>query len=388
MPHAPSQTVPVNADSNTADSLPVLELSGLSPQDRGRGHGETFRTNIEKNVETYLRRFEAGGLDRNSASVLAERWGNFISEEAPDYADEMRGISEGANLPFSAISLLNARYEMTYGVMGGEARATDATIEEVDGCTAFGLLPEATANGATIIGQNWDWLENVRGNTFIMRVMREDKPDFVGFTEAGIVGCKMGVNEHGIGLCVNGLITPRDGRNGMRRPLHVRCRDILDATRFDLAIGAVVAGKRTCSSNILIGDAGGEIINIEALPDGCAYIYPTDGIVTHANHLVAETNIPSLFEQIAPHSLYRGPRLDRLLRAQRGRLDVKTISEALSDKFGHPAAICRHPDPLLPEAKRVITVASIVTDLASRTINASAGPLSHSRLTPFPLYAA
>jgi hypothetical protein len=63
-----------------------------------------------------------------------------------------------------------------------------------------------------------------------MRVKRAseagtNKPDFVGFTEAGIVGCKMGVNAVGIGLCVNGLVTNRDGVNGFRKP------SICDAAR-------------------------------------------------------------------------------------------------------------------------------------------------------------
>lgn len=133
---------------------------------------------------------------------------------------------------------------------------------------------------------------------------------------------------------------------------------------------------------------GGEVINIEAMPDRCAYLYPSDGIVTHANHLVAEKSTPSLFEQIAPHTLYRGPRLERLLRARNGKLDVASIAETLADDFGHPSAICRHPDTLLPPAKRVITVASVITDLKARTMHASTGPLSHGRLTAFPLHSA
>ena len=243
-----------------------------------------------------------------------------------------------------------------------------------------------------MIGQNWDWLQKVRGHVFVMRVKRssepgKDKPDFVGFTEAGIVGCKMGVNAAGIGLCVNGLVTQRDGANGFRKPFHVRCREILDAWTFDKALLPVVQTDRCCSTNFLIGHADGEIIDIEATPDYCSYIYPQNGLVTHANHLVCETRIASEFERIAPHSLYRANRLERLLRQSSGKIGIDTIHTLLSDHFSAPASICRHPDTTLPEPKRVISVAAAAIDLNTRTLYVTDGPPCQSDFQAVPLYA-
>ncbi len=371
-------------------SLPLLEL-GADPGERGRIHGKALAPAIRDNVQTYLERFEAGGASRRTILSESEAWLAFIEGDNAEYAEEMSAVAAASGVSLAEIAMLNARYEITYSVFGAEARAVNA-IPEQEGCTSFGLMPEATASGRTLLCQNWDWLAKLKGRTFVQRVSRssvpgEGKPDFVGFSEAGIVGSKMGVNAAGIGLCVNGIVTPRDGANGIRKPFHVRCKEILDAWRFDQALAPVVQTDRTASSNFLIGHADGEIIDIEATPDYCAYIYPDDGLVVHANHLVRETRVLSQMERIAPNTLYRGPRMDRLLRAKLGRIDFDVLRTVMTDHFSAPAAICRHADMALPEAKRVITVAAIVLDLAERVLYATDGPPCEAEFQAFPLYA-
>jgi isopenicillin-N N-acyltransferase like protein len=370
----------------------VLEL-GPDPRDRGLVHGKAMHASIRDNLATYLARFEVGGSTRAEVLAEAERWAAFIKADNPDYAEEMAAVAIGSALSLTEIALLNARYEITYCLFSREADRLNAFEHppEAEGCTAFGLMPEVTADGRTWIGQNWDWLENIRGRTVIQRVRRSaepsgGKPDFVGFTEAGIVGCKSGVNAAGIGLCVNGLVTRRDGANGLRKPFHVRCAEVLDAWTFDKAIAPVVQTDRTCSTNYLIGHAEGEIIDIEATPDFCAYIYPSDGIVTHANHLQRETRISSEFERISAHSLFRGVRLERLLRRKAGGVDLSTMATALSDHFSYPGAICRHSDTSLPAPKRVITVAAIAIDLKARVLYTTDGQVCQSAFQAFPLY--
>ena len=378
--------------------LTVLDL-GLDPRERGRVHGRSMRAEIRDNYATYVERFETGGARLSVVLEQSDAWAAFIARDNPEYAEEMAGVAAGAELSLTEIAMLNARYELAYCVFGAEAQSLNSqavieqAIKEPDGCTAFGLLPEMTPNGHTLIGQNWDWLQKLQGHVFIMRVTRSSepgtiKPDFVGFTEAGIVGCKMGVNAAGIGLCVNGLVTQRDGANGFRKPFHVRCREILDAWTFDKALLPVVQTDRCCSANFLIGHADGEIIDIEATPDYCSYIYPEDGLVTHANHLVRETRIASQFERIAPHSLYRANRLERLLRRSSGKIGIDTIQTLLSDHFSAPASICRHADMTLPEPKRVISVAAAAIDLNARTLYVTDGPPCQSAFQAVPLHAA
>ncbi len=355
--------------------LPILEL-GDDPFERGLVHGRTLAGEIADNLQTYLNRFEAGGLNSDAVKREGHNWAEVIAQQNPSYAEEMRGVAEGSEQSLVDIVMLNARYELTYGVFGDEVTASDrkTAAENTDGCTSFGVLPEATANGVTLMGQNWDWLAGVYGRCAILHIRRRSKPDMVCFTEAGIVGGKIGVNEHGIGIALNGLVSVHDGKYSYEKPCHVRCREVLDATTFDKALLPVVSTRRVCSANFVIGHADGEVIDLETSPDEISYAYPRDGLFTHANHFIDPRHGPSQMERLVPDTLYRAERLDRLLRADLGVLDPTLIKTALTDHFGKPNSICRHVNPVDPPAKAGQTNASVVIDLNAREMLVSNGP--------------
>jgi isopenicillin-N N-acyltransferase-like protein len=363
--------------------LPILEL-GDAPYERGLDHGRAMRDHIREVSNVYLARFALGGIDQVAAEREGEAWMQFMREDNPEYFSEMEGIAAGADIALRDIVLLNARYEVTYSIFSQETRAARAL--EPDGCTCFGLMPETTASSHTILGQNWDWLAGLAGRTFVARVRRREKPDFIGYAEAGIVGCKNAVNEHGIGLCVNGLVTAEDGKHRYRKPLHVRCRELIDAARFDLALLPFLQTDRVCSANILVGQAEGEIINLELTPDAANYLFPRDGIIVHANHMVHPRSLPSQLERIAPNTLYRDIRVERGLRRRAGTIDAAAIREVMSDHYSYPAAVCRHEDPELPAARRMITVACIALDLDARVLSATGGQPCKRDLVAYPLY--
>ena len=133
--------------------LPLIEL-GDDPYERGLIHGRQLSTEVGDNLKTYLARFEAGGLNVEAVRREGHVWAEVIAKQNPDYAEEMRGVADGAEQTLADIAMLNARYEITYGVFGDEAQASDkkAAAENVDGCTSYGVLPEATASGHTIMG--------------------------------------------------------------------------------------------------------------------------------------------------------------------------------------------------------------------------------------------
>lgn len=365
-------------------SIAVLETTG-SAHERGRQHGVLMAAAIAANVETYLDRFAAGGLDRDAALASAEAWIPRLARINPDYHEEMVGIAAGADLPLRVISLLNVRYELTYGVFGAESKAKSRPTPEPDGCTSFGLLPERTESGHVVLGQNWDWLERVQGKSFVMRARRDGQPDFLAVMEAGIVGAKMAVNEHGIGLCINGLVSRHDGVNDGAKPFHVRCREIIDARRYDQALLAILSGARMGSANFLVGTAEGEIIDIETAPDDHACIYPVDGVITHANHFDAMPGIGSKMETISAGTLFRGDRLRRLLARGGERLSHDHMRACLSDHVSHPQGICRHPDPGVIDAKRTVTAVAVIIDLDDRRIWAADGPPCEAAFESFTL---
>jgi isopenicillin-N N-acyltransferase-like protein len=359
-------------------SIPFLTTDG-DAHTRGFAHGRRFAPDIAANVATYLRRFAASGLDHDEAFVEAETWRKVIAAQSPGYAEEMRGIADGSGQGEQAIALLNARYELAFTLFGREAATQQARVGELleigpDGCTTFGLTPEVTQDRHTWLGQNWDWLEGVHGHTFVLQARRKAQPSFVCLTEAGIAGGKMGVNECGIGLVENGLASSHDGRNPYRKPFHVRCREVLDAETFEQASQPVTDTPRTCSANFVIGAAGGKIADLESSPDHVSCLRPEGGIVTHSNHFLSAGHGESLLEKISPNTLHRVDRMRHLLEQCRGALSFAHMRAAATDHLGAPFAICRHPDPGQPEAKRTMTVGAVLIDLEARTMHVANGP--------------
>lgn len=353
----------------TPDALDKLTLTG-SPHARGVKHGEEYAEDIKDNLETYLARFDYHGADEESVYEQAEEFNSIINEENEEYATEMQGIAEGSGLSISDITILNARSEIMYGAFKAEADELRET--EPDGCTAFGARPEITSDGHTYIGQNWDWMPPL--NIFVMDIQRDDKPNMVALTEAGIVGGKIGINEQGLGILYNGLVTANDGKHPFRKPYHVRFREMLDADRFDKAAEPLVTKERACSASITLGHAEGEMMNFELAPEASNYVSPKDHLLTHTNHLEEHSDIESEFEKLLPDTLCRGPRIRRLFSRESPNIDAEVAQEVFQDHFGKPASICRHPDESEPKLDRLQSNGSFVLDLSEQKMYATNGP--------------
>lgn len=76
--------------------------------------------------------------------------------------------------------------------------------EELDGCSSVAVLPDASANGHTILAQNWDTYTWQEYGTVILQILRDDGPDLMIVTEAGQLA-RYGMNQAGIALGVNSL---------------------------------------------------------------------------------------------------------------------------------------------------------------------------------------
>ncbi len=355
-----------------------VRLAG-GPEARGRTHGERFADEIADTVEVYLDRFAYHGADRRTVREQAEAFIPLIEAENPDYAAEMRAVAEGSGVPLVDVTAINVRYEVLYSAYAAEAEGADTPATAgTDGCTSFGILPERTADGHTYVGQNWDWIAPICENLLLIEVHPDDGASHLAMTEAGIVGGKIGVNEHGIGVGLNGLASPSDGEEPFRKPCHVRLRELLSADRFDKALLAFTEGERACSANVVVGHADGEVIDLETAPETVGYLYPDDGVLTHANHFETDA-AESLLERRGPSTLYRSRRLRRRLEEADRRdgsegLTVEAVQEALCDHFAAPASVCKHVDESLPPEEHGQTNASFVIDLNDRTLIGTRGP--------------
>ncbi|MGH2349838.1 MAG: C45 family autoproteolytic acyltransferase/hydrolase [bacterium] len=356
--------------------LPILELTG-TPHEMGVEQGRRLGADIAENLRIYYDRFEREA--KLSVDEVRSRGRQYLAVTeavAWPYAEAVRGVSEGSGILLDDVAALNARYEILYSQYSMINQALAGAIEP-DGCTAFAVLPEAAADGHLWLGQNWDWFPQVRGA--VLRTRRHDGMVTAAFTEAGIVGGKIGMNSHGLGLVINGLLSNRDDWARLRTPFHVRTWMILQQDTLAGAAAVVTDEPRSCSANFLIGKANGraEVVNIEAAPDTTCRLLPGGGLIVHANHFVdpAALGVSQPLAEEKTSTYQREARMARMLdggRASRS-LDRAGMMAMLADHTGHPDSVCRHPNPHLPDEERVETVVSVLQDLTAHRMYVAAG---------------
>jgi isopenicillin-N N-acyltransferase-like protein len=247
------------------------------------------------------------------------------------------------------------------------------TIAEPDGCTAFAILPDASANGHLLLGQNWDWIPQVQGA--VLHTTEPDGLETLAFTEAGIVGAKIGLNSAGLGLCINGMTTTDDDWSRLSKPFHVRCYEVLRARAFQGAVRVITEAPRSCSTNFLLAQTPDRVVDIEAAPTVDRRLSCEGGCLVHTNHFLDPDGM-GLVEppnERRPHSYHRWARMSELI-GEGNPVRVDDLLGYLTDHEQHPFGLCRHEDWSEPPEEHYITVASVVMDLEEKTMLIADGP--------------
>ena len=149
-----------------------------------------MRAEINDNLATYFRRFKnETELSRSDALERASKYLPVIKKADAAYNRAMEGVAKGSGNDLVEITALNVRYELMYSQF---AKIGIKPVPRTYGCTAFAAEPLATRNGHVLMGQNWDWIPEVRG--VFLKMSFEDGLDVACFTEAGVVGGKIGMN--------------------------------------------------------------------------------------------------------------------------------------------------------------------------------------------------
>jgi isopenicillin-N N-acyltransferase-like protein len=313
-------------------------------------------------------RWRALSVDRLPSRVdLSRRALQFLpalQAFAPHLVEEIRGIADGARLPFADALLVNVRAEVM-GTLGSDSL-----------CTAFALGRSATANGLVLAGQNLDQHVLNRDLLIMLHVEPESGPSILMCSFAGLVGYP-GINSAGVSFFQNALSTPTWRASGM--PHYLLKRVLLE--QVDVAGCLAVAGAvQVCSStNYVLADGGGQLVDAELTPDGMALVEAEDDIVVHANHFVAP-GLRSLdvLRQSMPDSPCRHARLRDLLWERHGRIAVEDLKSMLADHADAPTGVCRHQ----PEIE---TIASIIAEPEEGRLHVAAGHPCTELFTTFQL---
>ena len=339
--------------------FPMATLTG-APFERGVQYGTQLRDRVRRSTELYGGALKAFGLPEASKTRLTDRFAGKIAEFDEAYVEEMRGIAKGAEVDFTDIVLINARTEIV-ALARAETGAPDPD-ELDDGCTGAIVFPDRSATGRLLHGQTWDWRAECADTGVVLRVRRENGPDFLSFVEAGGLA-RSGLNEAGISITANYLECERDfTQTGV--PLGLIRRKVLEQEHFAMAVKHVACTPKSCSNNMMIASSAGFGIDFECAPDEAFPIHEQDGMIVHANHWISPTALSKLRDTglpYVPESVYRDRRVRGLLEAKGRPLTLEDLKEAFFDDFLSPYSVCRPPRPGTG-GNLTATVATVILD--------------------------
>jgi len=356
-----------------ADPFPLIEIEG-PPRDRGLSYGRQAGEQIARGLKIY-----SDSLARPGASAAALRYLVELEAYDADLVEEIRGIAEGASQPVEAIVALNARTELT---------AWDSQ-PAADECTAALAMPERTADGVLLHGQNWDWRAACADSSIVLRIRMAEGPDILTFCEAGQLA-RHGLNAAGLALTANGLQTDNEFVAGGIPSPFIR-RRMLMAGSFAEAMSVLLNTPRSSSHNLMLSHSGGkgrsEAINFEATPRDVFWSFPERGLISHSNHFkhpIALTKVTDIGLLRHPESLYRDKRVFEHLDADGDAITTESFERAFADDYGAPNAVCRSPSER-SDGSVSATVASLIMDAGAGRLWLAPLPYEGAHYTEFRL---
>jgi hypothetical protein len=254
------------------------------------------------------------------------------------------------------------------------------------GCTAFAAAGPATASGHTLVARNFDaeMGEAFDRDKSVTLYRPEGAIPFASVAWPGLTGAVTGLNLEGVWVSVNGA---RGGAAaGAGEPLVLILREILERARtVEDAIRIARARPTMVSHMLLVADGDSrEMAVIERTPERFEVLRGRDllPLTTHyATILLRDPRDAAVRRSTS--TLARRARLDELLAASRGRLDVATAIAILRDRAA------RGGEPLPLGDRRaldaLIATHSVVADATDRVLWVAEYPHALGRYVRFDL---
>jgi isopenicillin-N N-acyltransferase-like protein len=348
-------------------TVPIIEVRG-DPRERGQQQGEAARPQILRALTRYREILpEAINSTWEDGLREARKFLPYGEQTFPQFVEEIRGIAEGANVPFEEVWTLNC-YE-----------GLPQSRQQVWGCTSIAVRDDYTADGHVLVAHNEDWNSVDNDNVYLVRALPTTDLPFIGMTYGPLL-VNIGLNAEGIAVAIDSVY-PTDGGVGVPRILCSRA--VLNARTIGQAIRASVPKLRASGYGYLLADPNGELYCIETSATTHDLLYGEDGWLVHTNHYLSP-KMKSLEEAgTYSSSNVRLNRARRLVKAQLGQVTVESLQTVLRDHVNFPDSVCVHEDPDEPLHEREQTLVSIVMDLTARVMWAAPGPPCQGQYVAF-----
>jgi isopenicillin-N N-acyltransferase-like protein len=274
--------------------------------------------------------------------------------------EEIRGLAEGAGIPFAEALLVNIR-----GEIGHAPR---------EGCTTYVIGRQGTSGHEILAGQNSDMTADIPPLGYMLHLKPRNKPEVLMWTFGGMIGYH-GMNSAGVAHFANALGGGPAGRFGM--PHYPVKRLMLECTSLDQVQHLLATVRLASNGNYVLCDGAGRLADVEATTAGPEILNDRGaGFLAHTNHFVCRRYaLPENFAQSWQDSFPRLDRINSLIRAGFGSLSAEDLKRFLTDHSGQPTSICRHDGDSQ-------TVASLIAEPALGRMQVAVGhPCRHRYVT-------
>ena len=274
---------------------------------------------------------------------------NDIFKCYPKQAQRMRGMAEGAGIDIPTILLMQLM----------EFSKPKESSYRLQACTSLGFSPKRTTTAETIIGKNFDYMNEFAPYHLTCQVEPTERYKTLGCTMGPLPGMVDGMNEYGLTVTYNYASTTDKPECFV--PLSLALQEMLETCKnVDEAVRFITQAKQGGhSALLLLADAEYNMKTVEVTPNHAATRGTIDGQIINTNHYhtaeMQQYEIPRNTVYFG-NVRYAGVRVhesseQRLKRAQellkgKTKVDGKRIATVLRDHGddNRPSmlTICRH----------------------------------------------
>jgi isopenicillin-N N-acyltransferase like protein len=297
--------------------VPLVKASG-SHQELGYKHGQEFRELIKNHSRELL----SGLNSRNALLTFSRNYLPFLERTAPHLLEELKGVSQGADVAFDEILALNLSPDFN----GNK-----------EGCTTFAISRQLMDDDDVLVAQNADYFPRTDDYTVLLQLTLPSGLRIATLTEAGTVGTA-GMNSDGLVRVGNGLYSDQRALSG--QPYYFLRRRMLEQESAEDALRVAREYPRSQPSGHLLADTSGRILYAEMLSEEDRVLEPTDGWIGHTNHFV-HGDFRAVEKGTVEDSPPRLSTLSKLISSKPTH-DLEEIEGILRNHENYPYSICRH----------------------------------------------
>jgi isopenicillin-N N-acyltransferase-like protein len=288
-------------------------------------------------------RFSKHEVDR-----IRSRYEEGITLQSEFLIEVLKGMAFGANVSYR--DLMNAVLHMEIRAAAlPDYHFLDPIDESQEGCTAYAASGLATHDKSSLIGQNFDFSQEMQKFIVVSRVKPSKGNSFITVGVLGRPGSG-GMNDKGLSIMMSG-VRPKKGIEILKEkePLgvpptwtHHILRDfkkVNDAVKYFIRMPRGPKGE-----NILICDSEKMAYLEVAYEKYCVKYYNLkDCVISSANHFVSENMIELGPSQIDYEGSYkRRKRALEFMEENKGMLDHKSFITLSTNHDNLRGSICRH----------------------------------------------